>query len=81
MKFRTFGMLIASLGAFTLTLATNQAFAGHRATAHSARYYHKQQAAAIAWPYGPFVETVMEGAPPTCGTTGGVHYTVCNEAY
>jgi hypothetical protein len=99
MKSRIFRILIASLGAFTLTFAASETFAGpraasyarststhwvpHRLAAHTFRHHRRPQAA-IVWPnddgsfYGPIVETIMEGAPPSTGS-GAVYYIKTND--
>ena len=88
MKFRMLGMLIAALGVFATTLATNEAFAGSHAVfapkhrfAHGFR--HHQGLTVVVpdengIPYEATLDTVMEGAPAKTGR-GAMSYTQVDE--
>ena len=82
-----FGALIASLGAFTLSLAADEAFAGsqgkfrasfastsHRPLAH--RHHRHRSQDAFVWPGSDdgFYGPNGQDAPLTSGPAGGVQY-------
>jgi hypothetical protein len=72
-----YGILIASVSAIALTVATNETFAAsrgahmtsHRSAAHSIHHHHRSQGA-YAWgddgySYGPTGDATLDGAPLT----------------
>ena len=82
-----FGALIASLGAFTLSLAADEAFAGsqgkfrasfastsHRPLAH--RHHRHRSQDAFVWPGSDdgFYGPSGQDAPLTSGPAGGIQY-------
>ncbi len=88
MKSRMFGILIATLGVFALTPATNEAFAGsqgkfhasfastsHRPFAHRFHHRHRSQDAFV-WPGydDTFYGPNAQDAPVVSGPAGGIQY-------
>jgi len=86
---RMFGVLIASLGAFTLSLAANEASAGsqgrfhasfastsHRPLAHRPHHHHRSQDA-LVWPGfdDGFHGAGAQDAPLASGPAGGAYPT------
>jgi hypothetical protein len=78
MKSRIYGILIASVGAIVLTLATSETFAAsrgahmssHRPAGHAFRHHHNRQTGGLVWDdggyfYGPTGDAVVNGAPLT----------------
>ncbi len=75
MKARTYGILIASVGAIALTVATSETFAasrgGHSASRHIAAHsfrHHQRSQGGFVWGddgyyYGPTGDAALEGAP------------------
>ena len=79
MKTKIYGILLASVGAFALTVTTNETFAAsrgghaasHHSAAHSFRHHHRPQAALVwgddGYFYGPTGGAVVEGGMPLTG--------------
>jgi hypothetical protein len=77
MKVRKYGILIASVGAIALTVATGETFAAsrgahmtsHRLAAHSFRHHHRSQDGFVwddgGYFYGPTGDALLDGAPLT----------------
>jgi hypothetical protein len=72
-----YGILIASVGAIALTVATGETFAAsrgahmtsHRFAGHSLRHHHRAQGALVwgddGYFYGPTGDAALDGAPLT----------------
>ncbi|HET7889283.1 MAG TPA: hypothetical protein VFL62_23890 [Bradyrhizobium sp.] len=77
MKARTYGILVASIGAIALTVATTETYAAsrgahfssHRLAGHAFRHHHRGQDGFVwadgGYFYGPTGDAVVDGAPLT----------------